>query len=238
MTSTLLTSQRIVVFGATGNVGGGVASAALAAGATVILPARSASSAAALRTRYAGQKAHVVLGDVSEGREADDLARRIGAEHGPIRHVVASIGAWWSGGPLVDQAAAEWDDVRRMLLDSHVHAARTLLPLLDGPQASYVIITGAGAVRPRSATSLLSIALGGTLALSRLLRDEYRRGPRVNEVRIQARVETQPRPGVVPARAFGDALLPLLTADVRGAVIPFVDAETFDIHAHLHEDLS
>jgi 3-oxoacyl-[acyl-carrier protein] reductase len=236
MTNPSLENKRIVVFGATGNVGFGVASAALDAGASVILPARSTRSEAELHDQFAGRDARVVLGDVSDGPAADGLARRIREQHGPIDHVVASLGAWWSGGRLVDQTSETWEEVRRMLLDSHVHAARTMLPLLSGEESAYVIITGEGAVRPLPAASLLTIALGGTLALSRLLRAEHRRGVRVNEVRIASRVEARPRPGVVPARAFGEALLQVLASDVRGAVIPFSSPATFDVHARVHEE--
>ncbi len=235
MTDSSLKNKRIVVFGATGNVGFGVAAAALDAGATVVLPARSAESASALESQFGGRAARIVVGDVSDGDQADLLAHTVRSQHGPVDHVVASLGAWWNGGRLVDQTSQTWEEVRRMLLDSHVHAARTMLPLLSADESAYVIVTGAGAVQPMRTTSLLTIALGGTLALSRLLRAEYRDGARVNEVRIATRVEAKPRPGVVPARSFGEAVLRVLASDVRGAVVPFRSPETFDPKARLDE---
>ena len=105
MSTSPIQGKKLLVFGASGNVGSGVAAAALDAGATVVLPARSPHTEAELRSKFARADAHVVLGDVSDGRQADELARRIREEHGPLDHVVASLGAWWSGGRLVDQSS-------------------------------------------------------------------------------------------------------------------------------------
>jgi NAD(P)-dependent dehydrogenase (short-subunit alcohol dehydrogenase family) len=220
--------ERWVVFGATGNVGYGFAAAALAAGAEVLLPARSERSARELEARFAGEAARVLRADVSNGDEADRLREQVAAQ-GRIDHVVASLGAWWQGGRLVDQSGGTWDDVRRMLLDSQVHAARGLLGLLTEPSQSYLIVTGAGALSTRPAVSLLAIALGGTLALSRQLRAEYRSGARVNELRISARIEVEPRPGVVTSLDFARAVLPLFASDVRSRIVPFGSLEGFSI---------
>lgn len=216
-----LTGKTVVVLGATGNVGAGAVQGALERGARVIVSSRSADGVAALRKTWAGQNVEVLEGDL-----ATQLTE--------VDHVVASMGGWWTRpGRFEDQPAASWPEVRGMLLDSHVIAATTLLPKVR-ESGSYTLITGAGAITPMPTAHLLTIALGGTLALSRVLRFEHRSsGCRVNEVRISSRIEKVPRPGVVPSADFGRALTKLLEADVRSAIVPFTRPEMFDPAVHL-----
>lgn len=217
-----LSNQRAVVHGATGNVGHGVASALLAAGATVIAPTRSAARADALARTFPDQPLVPVVGDISSIDGATALAETI-AEHGPIDHVVASLGPWWQGGAVADQDPAEWARVRAMLLDGHVNAAMLLLPMLrDRAGASYTIITGMGAHQPMPGTSLLFVATGGVLSLSKVLRAEYAEGPvRVNEVLIKTRVEKEPRPGVTTSADFGQAVARLIAGRRSSEVVSF-----------------
>lgn len=207
-----------VVFGATGNVGHGVAHALLEAGARVLAPTRTEAGAAALRAAFAGITP--VIGDVSDADGATALAARL-IEQGPIDHVFVSLGPWWQGGPVAGQPPAEWSVVRGMLLDGHVHAAATLLPhLATRPAATYTLATGMGAHHVNPGTSLLFVATNGVLALSKVLRAEHAAGPvRVNEVLIRARVEKVPRPGVIPSADFGRRVLASLSGDGRGEVL-------------------
>lgn len=228
--SNQLAEKTVLVLGATGNVGAGVAAAALDAGARVVVTSRSTEGVDALKTAFAGQNVVVLHGDVSDADGARALADRVSA----VDHVIASLGAWWmKPGLLEQQVAADWVDVRRMLLDSHVHAASAFLPRVTS-SGSYTVITGQGALKPMPSAHLLTVALGGTLALSRVLRFEHRaEGCRVNEVRISARVEKLPRPGVVVSLDFGRAVVRLLESDVRSAIVPFARPETFDVAVHL-----
>lgn len=217
--------MKAVVFGVTGNVGYGAALALLDAGATVIAPTRDAERAEALRAEFAGRTLEPVVGTVSDAAGADALRTAIG----PVDHVVASIGPWWQRGRLTDQPSEAWDQVRAMMLDGHIHAARAFLPDMRArPGASYTIITGMGAHHYVPDTSLLFVACGAVLSLSRVLRAEHAEDAvRVNEVLISARIERAPRDGVVPSAVFGDAVAALVASDVRGEVVAYPGPDGF-----------
>ena len=213
---------KTLVFGATGNVGYGVAAALLASGAEVVAPTRSAERGEELVAELDHTRLSVVVGDVSDAAGAEELVAAVREKHGPINHVVASIGPWWQKGALHEQPSSEWDRVRTMLLDGHVHAARTWLGPLAEQGGSYTIITGMGAHQPMPGTSLLFTACGGVLSLSRMLREGGAPdGVRVNEVLIAARIEREARHGVVPAIDFGEYVRELLASDVSGEVARF-----------------
>lgn len=220
--STRLTGQRVLVLGATGNVGHGAAIAMLDAGATVLAPTRTARGAEALATTFAGRPLQPLVGDISDPIGAAQLADAI-ASAGPVDHVFASLGPWWQGGRIADQDPAEWTRVRAMLLDGHVHAAEVLLPMLEGRDgASYTIVTGMGAHHVMAGTSLLFVATGGVLSLSKVLRAEYEDGRvRVNELLISARIEKDPRPGVIEAAQLGRTAVEIATGEQFGQIVRF-----------------
>jgi gluconate 5-dehydrogenase len=223
-----LDGQAVVVLGISGNVGDGLAQAAKEAGATVFGTSRSQQRSAS---------AEVFVGDASDPEGARVLAEAIRQRVGAVDHVIASMGPWWTAkGSFEEQPTEAWAQVRRMLLDSHVHAAAAFLPLVK-TSGSYTIITGQGAVNPMPTAHLLTIALGGTLALSRVLRFEHRAsGCRVNEVRISSRIEKVARPSVIPSIDMGRALLRLLSSPVRSAVVPFRTSQSFDPTIHLNDE--
>ncbi|MBL8953091.1 MAG: SDR family oxidoreductase [Myxococcaceae bacterium] len=223
-----LREKKILVLGATGNVGHGVAAAVAEAGATPIVISRDKERAKQLGALF--PTAQVLVGDVSDAADADRLGREVGA----VDHVLVSSGGWWQKGPFVRQPAVEYDEARRMLLDAQVHAARVFLPR-TAETGSFTLVTGVGATLTIPNASMLAIATAGVLALSRSLRLEQRAGPRVNELRIASRIERAPRPGVVPSIAFGRAVLKLFTSTTRGAIIGFDRPESFDPAAHVEE---
>lgn len=108
-----------------------------------------------------------------------------------------------------------------MLLDGHVHAATQFLPMLaERPGATYTIVTGMGAHHVMPGTSLLFVATGGVLSLSKVLRAEYEDGPiKVNEILIKTRVEKKPRPGVTLSTEFGRAVASLITSSRKSEVV-------------------
>lgn len=212
-----------LVFGATGNVGWGVAHALLDAGHTVVAPTRSAKRADALAADFAHDRLHPVVGDPSTEAGAAALRDAVAAI-GPVQHVVASMGPWWQKGPVIEQPEAEYRAVMASLLDCQVFAARALLPdLLDRSGASYTLITGRGGQMSIPGTGLLVIAVCGVYALSRMLRTEHAADAvRVNEILIGCRIERRAgAPGVVAAADFGAAARAVVEGDVRGQVLAF-----------------
>lgn len=221
-----------VVLGGTGHVGWGVAKALLARGVKVIAPTRAADSLEPLAASLGGHpRLHLVVGDMSTLDGARDLTARVARDHGPVDHVVASMGPWWQKGRIIDQPEPEYRAVMRASLDCHVFAAQAFLPSLVAREgATYTIITGAGALMSLPDTGLLVVALSGLLGLSRMLRAEHAGDAvRVNEVMIATRVERAPRQGVVPAEDFGVAMGRLLQSGVRGQQLEFRTLERFGL---------
>lgn len=143
------------------------------------------------------------------------------AKGGAIDHVVASLGAWWQKGLIVEQTPAEYQQVRARSLDAQVFAAMAfLLQLRQRKGTTYTLVTGAGGHMALPSTGLLMVAVSGVFGLSRMLRTEHPHDAvRVNEVLIKARIERRDRPGVVPAVAFGAAVAELFAGPARSAVV-------------------
>jgi NAD(P)-dependent dehydrogenase (short-subunit alcohol dehydrogenase family) len=184
---------------------------------------RAAASVPTIRESLGSHpKLQVEVGNLSHADGAMALVERI-TEGGAIDHVVASLGAWWQKGLIVEQTPTEYEQVRASSLDSQVFAAMAFLPRLRHRQgATYTLITGAGGHMTLPATGLLVVAVSGVFGLSRMLRTEHANDAvRVNEVLIKARVERKARPGVVAAEAFGAAVAELLDGPTRGAVAQF-----------------
>jgi len=226
----MMERSKVVVFGATGNVGYGAAMAFLEAGAEVLAPTRNDAGAARLRAAFGEAPLTPWVGDVSDPDGALQLRDAIAA-WGPIDHVFASIGPWWQGGALSGQPPAAWQKVRRMMLDGHIQAASTLLPLLaERPAASYTIVTGMGAHHTVPDTSLLFIACGGVLSLAKWMRHETASGSvRANELLIGCRIEKEARPGVVPSAVFGRAPVAIAEGTVRGEVVKYDGPDAFSL---------
>ncbi len=225
-----MSEQVSVVFGATGNVGFGVAQALLGAGHTVVAPTRSAEGAGRLAQELGGPGGLITLvGDVSDGGGAQALRDAVYARVGQVDHVVASIGPWWQKGRVIDQDEAEYRAVMRASLDGHVFAAQAFLPQLVGRAgASYTIVTGAGGNMAIPKTGLLVIAVSGVFGLSRMLRAEHAGDAvRVNELMIATRVEREARAGVVPAAELGEGVLRLVQSEVRGQALEFTRLRHF-----------
>jgi NAD(P)-dependent dehydrogenase (short-subunit alcohol dehydrogenase family) len=222
-----LANKRVVVTGATGNIGWGVAKAALDEGADVTAIVRSSSAAETVAASLGHSKnLSFEVGDLGKPSEAQALRDRIAAR-GAIDHVVAAIGPWWQKGPIIDQPFSEYAAVREVLLDPHVYAATAFLPLLnDRDGSSYTIITGAAAHIELPGTGLLVVAVSGVVALSRMLRSEtVGNKVRVNEILIKTRIEKEPRDGVIHAPIFGEKVAGLMNTTVKGKVLGYQGAK-------------
>ncbi len=213
--------RNILVTGATGEVGWGVAHAAIHAGAHVILPTRTSAGLAALEAEFDGPRAHPVLADVGleDGRQAAlVVAERLGG----LDHVIAPIGAWWQKGPSLEQPAAELDELLRTYVRIQFELVRAVAPALAASAGSYALVTGAAGEHVIRDAGLLVVAVRGQYALSEVLRAELQQADfRLNELRIATRIEREPRAGVVPSRKAGRDLLELATSGTRSAVLRY-----------------
>lgn len=142
-----LKQKLVAVAGGTGNVGEGVVRAFLGEGARVIVPSRSEERLDLLRRQLgdrAGEQLIGIVGDTSTFAGMRQVADGIASEHGPIHHVVTSLGEWWQGKPVWEVSEEEFQ--RYFVHPSALHfgAARAFMPnIADG--GSYTFLAGLSA---------------------------------------------------------------------------------------------
>lgn len=213
---TSLDDRQVLVTGASGHVGWGIARAVAEAGGRLVLPTRSSEGAKGLSAEF-GDAARVLTLDVSTAAGQSALAAAL--DEVPVHHAVTPVGSWWEGGPTIEE---DPDDLTALLgtyAVTQLRLARTVIPRLERG-GTLTIVTGAAGEHLADGTGLLTIAVRAQYAVSDVLRDELRDDPaRVNEVRIAARVEREPRDGVVPAERAGAFFVALMDSDVDGEVV-------------------
>lgn len=192
--------KTAIVAGGTGDVGEGIVRALLRAGARVVVPSRSAANLAALRERLTTDG--LGPGDAFVGVEAD-----VGDEAGALAFretlldrgllpdaVVASLGGWWNGPPLVQLPLARWQEVVDMGLTAHFVCAKTLLPLLaEREGSSYTFVNGGAALHAVPGSGPVSVSAAAQTMLKDVFAAEMP-GVRVQTLLLASLVLTRSRP--------------------------------------------
>jgi NAD(P)-dependent dehydrogenase (short-subunit alcohol dehydrogenase family) len=184
--------SAVLVLGADGDVGLGVARAALEAGRAVIAVAKDPGALGALAAQHPGAALRTLEASIASDGDAAELAARLRALDIGFDGVIASIAGEHVCGRLIDQPA----DVLRRTLDQdlmpHLFAARHLFPLLpqDG-RHGYVLVGGPGGDYPWAGYGHCSIAAAALRMMARVLHDEAaRHGLRVQLLSLDAPVGT------------------------------------------------
>lgn len=172
---TQLNGRVALVAGGAGAVGEGIVRSLLDAGATVVVPSRSAKRLRELRERLEEpERLLTVEGDVGAAEGAVQVRDRVLADAGQLDAVVASVGGWWQGSHLVDTGPDTWHRVLDSNLTTHFAVARAFLPVLrDRPGASYLMIVGDAADHPVKGASLVTVTSAGVLGMFRSLVHEH-----------------------------------------------------------------
>jgi 3-oxoacyl-[acyl-carrier protein] reductase len=170
-----LGDRRVVIAGGTGDVGEGLVRAWLKTGAHVIVPSRTEGRVEQFRQVLSDlsspEKLDFVTGRYNSFDEAQEMAARITAEHGPVTDVVASIGGWWQGKPLWEVSAEEWQRYFVDMSTTHFAMARAWSPRL--PQmGSYQLVLGGSATHPVPEASIISMQQAALLMMRHVLSAE------------------------------------------------------------------
>lgn len=218
-TSSAVAGSRVVVFGATGNVGRGAARAFLAAGAgSVIIVGRDAARLTELRDGYLGgdDRVHVVEADATTWEGAQEAAAHVDRlwEGEAPHHVVASSGPWWRTRLLSDVDVDTYAKATRSNVDAHFFMWKAFGPALKraaadgGPRRTYLFINGASARHlPASGlTGFCALATHGLAALAMGEAGLHGAGLATFEIMLSARVADD-EDGAVKSADFGDALV-------------------------------
>ncbi len=179
-----------LIVGGAGDVGEGIVAAFLREGATVVVPSRSDGKLARLREAHgaaAGGRLVTQVARVGEEEDADRLRDEIQGRFGRLDAVVASLGGWWQGAPLVDVPLETWQRVLSDNLTAHFVAARAFLPAVAARGGSYTLIAGPAGAQPVPFAGPVSVAVAGQLMLKKVLVEEGRHAgspARINDLII------------------------------------------------------
>ncbi|AQV98322.1 short chain dehydrogenase [Cupriavidus necator] len=174
-------SDRVVlVTGGTKGIGRGIAQAFLAAGANVIVCARTAPAAL---PQAAGRQARFVACDLRDAEAVAALVAQIQAEHGRLDVLVNNAG----GSPMADAATASprfHEGVVRLNLLAPLQMAQAANAVMQRQDGGGVIvfIGSISALRPSPGTAVYGAAKAAVLSLVGSLAVEW--APRVRVVAV------------------------------------------------------
>lgn len=171
-----LQGRIVVVPGGTGGVGEGIVRAYLNRGATVVVPSRNEGKADHLRELLGADaksgRLHFVLQDYDTFSGAEALSNTIVSKFGKVDDVVATIGGWWAGKPLVEVSDEDWQKVYVGLSTAHVGILRAFLPKISRTGA-YTLILGGSAYTPVPGSSLMNMEQAGLLIMRDVVQLEF-----------------------------------------------------------------
>jgi 3-oxoacyl-[acyl-carrier protein] reductase len=183
--SSPLEGQVALVTGASRGIGRAIAQAYSAAGADVVLAARTAQEldefAASVRAR--GGRATAVPTDVTSRDEVDRLFERID-ELGGLDLAVLNAGGLPGRGPVADSDVAAWNETIALNLTAAYLCARAAIPRLRARGGGKIIMVGSGmGHRGVPDFSAYACAKAGQWMLTRVLGQELQgSGIAVNEL--------------------------------------------------------
>jgi len=170
---TIFHDQIAVVTGASGGIGGAIATALAESGAQVYLVGRNAErlDSIARRLLSAGAQVRPVQVDLTRDEDVAQFASRVAREHGRLDILVNSAGAI-AHGKLEDAPIATMDHLYTANVRGPYMLAQQLLPLLKKPRGQIVFINSSVGLTARSGTGQFSATQHAFKALADALRDE------------------------------------------------------------------
>lgn len=178
-----LEGRVAVVTGGGRGIGAAIAQALAAAGASVVVTARTlpACEAVAAGIRQAGGKAEALACDVSQPASVGALVAGTGSAFGPVDILVNNAGVIQPIGQLADCDAESWLDNVRINLGGPFLVARAVLPsMVERGRGTIVNISSGAAHRALEGWSAYCAGKAGLAMLTSSLHLEYGgRGVRV-----------------------------------------------------------
>ncbi|KXJ87499.1 hypothetical protein Micbo1qcDRAFT_197818 [Microdochium bolleyi] len=233
-----MSTEAVLIFGASGNIGVAAVIAALRSGRHAIAVVRSENSADSLRTTAAGlisrdklDRLTVLVADLSTVQGYKDVVARAiqsggKGSHG-FQHVWSSMGGDYLETPLLE---LERDFMRDMLIrnfEPNLLAYQATMPhLLSLPadaDATYTMCTGSqGIIGERAQPAMIQGALFSMATVA--CRDNEATNVRFNEVYLAYRVQIDASenpygiPDIMSSSDFGKAYEQILDGDGKGTM--------------------
>ena len=175
MTGARLSGQWAAVTGGSKGIGFAIAEGFLAAGANVVIAARSAEGLASARDELIkqagdGQQVETHVLDISDEGSVDAFFARLGADLPQLDVFVANAGAG-SIRPFLEITRQQWDDVITMNLTGTflcVQKAAQLMKQSSSSNRSIIVVSSIRAVGTRPGTVPYSVAKAGLNQLVRV----------------------------------------------------------------------
>ncbi len=166
--------NRVLIAGATGGVGSGIAQAFLQAGWHVVVPGRKPEKLEALRqslSRISTGKLDTIEHPFDTEDDANLLKKKLSETYGNFDCVVASLGGWWQGQVIWEVNMATWNRILANNLTSHFLAIKAFVPLLNGG-GIYAHINGFSAEQSYAKAGPVAMAAAAQRSLILTLSDE------------------------------------------------------------------
>lgn len=234
----MLSGHTSVIAGGTGHVGRVLVEAFLEAGATVVVPSRSADKIAGLREALSPRDLSQLitiegnLGDETDGaRVRSEIVERAGS----IDDVIASLGGFVPAPSVLEAPLGDLEHALDGYLIGHFLVAKALMPAIK-EGGTYTFINGPLAFDPLfPGSGLISIATAAQAMLARVVMKEMEgRSRRVNEIVLYTSFgwgDDQRGNGPVSQRDVGRYaayLASSLGSDTRGESIHMNSLEPFE----------
>ena len=175
-----LSGKTGLVTGASGGIGGAIARALHAQGATVVLSGTRQEALDALAAEL-GERAHAVAADLADAASVDGLVARAEEAAGPLDILVANAGVTRDG-LLLRMKDADWESVMRVNLESYFRLSRAALKGMFKRRAGRIVgITSVVGVTGNPGQANYAASKAGMIGFSKSLAGEVgSRGITVN----------------------------------------------------------
>jgi 3-oxoacyl-[acyl-carrier protein] reductase len=182
----MLSGKTVLLTGASQGVGKGMALAAAAAGASVVITARNldAAESVAQEIRSVGGRALALRCDVTDRGEVEAMVAATLQEFGRLDALVHNATSRFSGrGARLDKVTDEdWNDQIAVGMRATFHCAQAALPALKATGGSFIILTSNAGIEGSLPLPVYSAIKGAQRGLTKSLAREW--GP--DGVRVNA----------------------------------------------------
>jgi NAD(P)-dependent dehydrogenase (short-subunit alcohol dehydrogenase family) len=171
-----LSGKVIVVAGASSGMGRATALAAAAAGAHVVLAARTTAALDALREQIqaAGGTASVIAADVPDLKAARQLVNETIRAHGRIDALVNSVGTNIKRRPLTELTEASWAEMLAVNLTAAFNLTQAVVPAMRQHGGLIIHISSIAAKRADRSGPAYQATKAGVAALAHATMEEER----------------------------------------------------------------
>lgn len=134
-----LAGHRVLLTGASGGIGEGIARCLLAAGAEVVVSGRGEDKLARLSDRLGGAVATAVH-DLGQPEAAGPFAAMVAARHGPISVLINNAGNTVKK-PVAEMTVEDFEQVNRTLVTGAFALTRAFLPQIEAHGRGSILFT-------------------------------------------------------------------------------------------------